>query len=125
MRLSLFTERLAVCRLEPGDPIPGWALHGAFCSVTRAPGELSIVCAERSVPAGVRAESGWRLLAIAGPLPFSLTGVLASIAVPLADARVSIFAISTFDTDYVLVKDADLARALDALRASGHHVLAD
>jgi len=81
------------------------------------------VCAEGLAPEGTKCESGWRIFQVAGPLEFSLTGILAAIAAPLANAGVSIFAISTFDTDYVLVKEENLARAVEALRGAGQHVL--
>lgn len=93
-----------------------------FSSVTRTPSELSVVCAEGLAPAGTKCEGGWRIFQVAGPLDFALTGVLAAIAGPLADAGVSIFSISTFDTDYVMLKEENLAKAVDALRAAGHGV---
>jgi uncharacterized protein len=120
-RLRLLEDRLAVCRLDPGAPVPGWA-SGELTSVTRTPGELSVVCAEAGVPAGEVAERGWRALEVAGPLSFELTGVLASLSAPLANARVSVFAIATFNTDYVLVKEQDLERAIAALEAADHSV---
>ncbi len=122
LRLEALGGSLAVCRLGPGDEAPGWARSGPLQAVVRTEGELSIVCDERAVPAGVRAERGFRALRVAGPLDFALTGVLAAIAAPLARAGVSIFAVSTFDTDYVLVREADLTRALAALAAAGHDV---
>lgn len=82
-----------------------------------------MVCAESAVPAGLRCERAWRALRVEGPLDFALTGVLASLALPLAEAGVSIFAISTFDTDYVLVQEENLERAVNALRLAGHEVL--
>jgi hypothetical protein len=117
---------LAVCQLAAETPIPSWALAGGFFSVTRSTDELSIVCEERVcrehlVPAGVRIELGWVALRLEGPFPFSMTGVLASFLEPLAEAKIPIFAISTFDTDYVLVKREDLERAVTALEAAGHH----
>lgn len=90
--------------------------------MTRTADELSIVCPELSVPAHVRHEPGWRAFQVEGPLPFSATGILAAIAVPLAAAGISIFSVSTFDTDYVLVKDSDASPAAAALYASGHRV---
>ena len=84
--------------------------------------ELSVVCAEGVVPAGVRCDKGWRVFQVAGPLDFALTGILAAIAAPLADAGVSIFAVATFDTDYVMVKEEALAKAVEALRGAGHTV---
>jgi hypothetical protein len=114
---------LAVARLDPVGPLPDWAQPaGGLSAVVHAPGEVTVVCAAARVPDGVRAERGWRALRVAGPLDFALTGVLATIAVPLADAGVSIFAVSTFDTDYVLVRADRLEAAVGALRAAGHRV---
>ena len=121
-RLTILPETLAVCRLGADDALPPWLPARGFVSVTRTADELSVVCVEDAVPEGVRAERGWRCLAVAGPLDFGLTGVLASIAAPLADAQISIFAISTFDTDYVLVKAEKLDEAAEALRRAGHVV---
>lgn len=118
--LSVLPTPLAVVRLDATAAVPAWASSGELSSVTRTADELSIVCDEASVPPDARAERGWRALKVAGPLDFSLTGVLASLAVPLADARVSIFALSTYETDYVLVRAADLSRACDALTRAGH-----
>jgi hypothetical protein len=122
LTLSVLPDSLAVCRLGPDDAVPPWSRTGTFHVVTQTPSELSIVCAERSVPDGVTANCGWRAIAVAGTLDFALTGVLASLASPLAGAGVSIFAISTYDTDYVLVKQDTLDRALAALSAAGHRV---
>ncbi|MBS1854339.1 MAG: ACT domain-containing protein [Acidobacteria bacterium] len=122
LTLHLLEERLAICRLPPSAAIPPWAAGGAFLSITRTADELSVVCAESAAPGDARCERGWRALKVEGPLDFALTGILASIAVPLADARVGIFAVSTFDTDYVLVKEDSLAEALRALTAAGHTV---
>ena len=111
-----------MCRLPPDAAIPAWAAGGTFSSITRTPDELSIVCEERLAPDDGKSEGGWRALQVAGPLDFALVGILAAIAAPLAEAGVSIFAVSTFDTDYVLVKESNLARAIDALRDAGHEV---
>src|SRR4051812_10038212 len=120
LKLEALDVELAVCRLGAEEALPAWSTSSGFFSVSRTSDELSIVCAEEGVPPGVKAEKGWRAIRVAGPLEFSLTGVLASIANPLARARISVFAISTFDTDYVLVKGVDLKAALEALAASGH-----
>ena len=88
--------------------------------MTQSTSELSIVCEEHRVPVGVRVELGWFALKLEGPFPFSMTGVLASFLDPLAEAKIPVFAISTFDTDYVLVKREDLERAKKALAAAGH-----
>lgn len=121
LTLSVLPETLAICRLEREASVPEWAM-GEFVSITRTPDELSIVCNERDVPPGVKADRGWRALKIEGPLDLALTGVLASIAVPLAEARINIFAISTFDTDYVLVKADRVTEAIRVLRTSGHMI---
>jgi hypothetical protein len=110
----------AVCRLAGDAPLPPWATAGHFVSLTRTPEELSLVCAQDAVPEGIVCERGWRCLRVAGAVPFSAVGVLASLTAPLAEARISVFAVSTFDTDYLLVRERDLERALDALRRMGH-----
>jgi hypothetical protein len=120
LSLSILPESFAIARLSPEAPVPPWAGSGALQSVTRTPEELSIVCRENAMPAGVTGRRGWRAIRVAGPLEFSLTGILASLATPLAEARISIFAISTHDTDYILVPDPKLGPAVDALTAAGH-----
>jgi enamine deaminase RidA (YjgF/YER057c/UK114 family) len=114
MDLTVLPEPLAICRLPASARIPSWALeeHESLSAITRAPGELSIVCPEEAVPPDVQYEGGWRALQVPGPIPFETTGVLASIAQPLAAAGISIFAISTYDTDYVLVKEPERALAV-------------
>ena len=120
--LSILPDSLAICRLEPDDPFPDWTGNGDLLSLTRTTDELSIICPQAIVPEGVLADKGWRALKIQGPLDFSLVGVLAELAGLLADAKVSIFVISTFDTDYILVKEEKLKRATEALMIAGHHV---
>lgn len=122
LKLRLLPGTFAVCRLEPDAAIPAWALAGILTSISRTPDELSIVCPEAQVPEGILAEKGWRCFKIQGPLPFAMTGVLASLVNPLAEAGISLFAFSTYDTDYVLVKDAALERALTALLQAGHSI---
>jgi uncharacterized protein len=118
-------ERLAVCQLTADAPVPDWALAGGFFCVTRTADELSIVCEENRVPAGVRAERDWVSLKLEGPFPFSMTGVLASFLEPLAEAGIPIFAVSTFDTDYVLIKRETLEAAVEVLRTAGHEQVGD
>jgi len=116
MDLTVLPEPLAICRLPPTDRIPSWALeeHESLVSITRTPEELSIVCPEEAVPPDVeQVEDGWRALKVPGPIPFETTGVMASIAQPLAAAGLTLFAVSTYDTDYILVKE--LERALEVL----------
>jgi hypothetical protein len=93
-----------------------------FTSVTRTADELSIVCPEGAVPKGTKCESGWRIFKIEGPFDFALTGILVAVTKPLADSGVSIFAVSTYDTDYVMVKNQNVRKAIRALTAAGHHV---
>jgi GNAT superfamily N-acetyltransferase len=121
-RLCVLDGHLSVCRLHPESEVPEWAVTGDLFSVTRTRDELSVVCPEAEVPGGVRSEGGWRVLELEGPFEFSEVGVLASVAAPLAEAGVGIFAMSTFDTDYVLVKEKQLESAVAALRGRGHEV---
>jgi len=118
-------EHLAVCRLAHDAPIPILALEEKFFCVVRTRDELSIVCPEKActasqIPDGAAIEPRWIALQLEGPFPFSMTGVLASFLQPLAEAQIPIFAISTFDTDYVLIKHKDVERALMALAEAGH-----
>jgi hypothetical protein len=122
LTLSIQPNTYAVCRLEPTEGIPSWAPRGAFWSIIGTPDELSIVCQESSVPSSVKREGGWRILKCEGPLDFALTGIMASIADPLADAGVSIFPLATYDTDYVLVKESQLQTCRNALASYGHVV---
>ncbi len=115
-------DKYAVCRLDPRAPIPAWILLGPFASITRTEDELSIVSPESNVPEGVQAERAWRRLKIEGPLDFTLAGVLASLAAPLADAGTSIFVVSTYDTDYLLVKQDMVTRALKLLTGAEHRI---
>ena len=120
--LRVLDGELAVCRLPADAPAPPVPAGAALFAVTRTRGELSIVCPRADAPADAEVEPGWRALGVLGPLDFGLTGILASLATPLAAASVSIFAISTYDTDYVLVRDTALPAAIDALRGAGHVV---
>jgi len=112
-----------VCRAAAGAQIPAWGVKGEFFCVMRTPDELSIVCPENRIAQdheGVVVEGGWIALKLEGPFPFAMTGVLSSFVEPLAKAGIPVFAISTFDTDYVLIKDENLKEALTALGAAGH-----
>jgi len=122
-RLQIMPQRLAVARLDPAADLPAWLPRDGFLSITRTSDELSIVVDEQALPGRVTAETGWRMLKVLGPLDFSLVGVLASLANPLAAAGVSIFAISTYDTDYLLVREAQFAQALAALAEAGFDLL--
>ena len=125
-RFSLLPDAYAVVRLGSSDSLPNWAVepHEGLFSVTRTPEELSIVSPEARVPSSTQAERGWRVIKLQGPFPFEQVGVLASFASPLAEHGVSIFALSTFDTDYILIKHAQLEQGLRALQEAGHAYVA-
>jgi uncharacterized protein len=120
--LSILPETLAVCRLDRDAQIPDWAFSGSFLSITRTVEELSIVTSQINVPDGFRRDEGWRCLKVEGTLDFALTGVIASLAMPLAFEGVSLFAVSTYDTDYLLVKERNLSKAVQVLSQNGHLV---
>jgi hypothetical protein len=120
LKFRVVPGRYAVCRLAPDAAMPAQPSGAHFWSATRTREELSIVCDETSAPSSAKAEKGWSMLMLAGPFDFALTGILASVLDPLARAGVSIFALSTFDTDYVMLPAAQVATALDALRTAGH-----
>lgn len=123
MHLTLERQSLSVCRLGADEAVPLWASGPrGFLSLTRTSDELSIVCASERVPATVKQEPGWRAFKLAGPLDFSLTGVLVAILTPLANAQITVFSVSTFDTDYVLVREGSVAKAVQALESAGHTV---
>jgi hypothetical protein len=120
--LSVLPERFAVCRLGPDEAIPDWVFSTSFWSITRTDEEVSLMLQEEFVPSSWKAEKGWRCLKVLGPLDLSLTGVLASLSTPLAQAGVSIFAISTYDTDYLFVRNTDFDKAQEVLAEHGHRV---
>jgi hypothetical protein len=124
LRLVLMSEPMAICRLAPGAALPSWAMTAAYWSITRTPDELSVVCPEAVVPGDVAASRGWCALRFEGPLPLDQTGILASVTTPLATAHVSLFALATYDTDYVLIPAAQRIAAIRALEAAGHTVSA-
>jgi len=117
MKLKLLGATFAVCRLSPADPTPEWP-RGEFVSISRTPAELSVVCDQVHVPADVRAERDWRCFEVEGPIPFELVGLAARITKALAEARISVFFVSTFDTDYVMVRSASVDAAITALRSA-------
>ena len=114
--LSTIPMSLAIVRLNALSPIPTWAIkQKKFFSITKTQDELSVVCSEEAVPQNVKAEKGWRCLKVEGPLDFALTGILSSLVQPLAEAKISIFSISTFDTDYILIKKENFQKATSIL----------
>lgn len=120
--LRVFASRLAVCRLPAGADLPDWATAGELLALIRTPDELTVVCNEARVPASVRAERGWRCLRVEAVLDFSMVGVLARISQVLAEAGISIFVLSTFDTDYILVQESRLEPACQALERVGYAI---
>jgi hypothetical protein len=123
LRFLQLAGSFAVCRLPANAPMPLSIESDSLISITRTSDELSIVCGTDNVPENAKCESPWTCFKLEGPFPFSLTGVLASFLDPLAKAGISIFAVSTFDTDYVLVKEESVPAALKALRDAGHEFL--
>ena len=113
----------AIVRFAADAPVPDWATNGEFTSITRTADELSVVCAAENLPADVHSSQRWICLKLEGPFPFSMTGVLLSFIEPLSANGVPIFAISTFDTDYVLIQEEFARRALDILRQAGHALM--
>jgi uncharacterized protein len=123
---SPLPDQYSLVRFPPDAPVPEWAFSpGGFASVTRTADELSVVCLAALVPAGVRVDGGWCCLKLKGPFAFDQVGILSSFAVPLAQAGVGIFAISTFDTDYILVKESQRELAIRALVSAGHVIASD
>ncbi|MBA4136314.1 MAG: ACT domain-containing protein [Opitutus sp.] len=120
--LQLIPGEFAVARLAPDATLPAWADSPVFSAVTRTADELSILCPAAQIPVGLKHEAGWAMFKLQGPFEFTLTGILASVLAPLAAAKIGILATSTFDTDYVLVKHAQLDDAILALEAAGHTV---
>jgi hypothetical protein len=123
LTLTVGAQRLAVCRLDAGAAVPRWFdAAGAPCALVRTEGELSLVAPQDNVPDDVRADRDWAVLAVEGPLDLALTGILSTLSGVLARAGVPIFALSTFDTDLVLVPAARRQDAVEALRRAGHTV---
>jgi hypothetical protein len=122
LSLAILGDSFAICKLRTDENIPDWTLSESFCSITRTPDELSIVCPQEVVPKGIQAVRGWRGLRVEGKFDFSAVGILSSITSSLAKAGIAVFVISTYDTDYILVKDSELDRAIAALRNAGHNV---
>lgn len=115
----------AIARLDPAEGWPWWATRSRFASVTRTPAETSVVCEEALVPAAVKAEPGFALYTVDGPIPFDAVGILSALVQPLAAAGISVFSVSSYDTDYLLVATATVDRVEAAWRAAGLGVVAD
>ncbi|MBS7526040.1 ACT domain-containing protein [Fusibacter paucivorans] len=119
LKLKLMSEPLSVCRLDTNSELPVWALKDPFFSITKTADELSVVCSQSSVPEGILCETDWCSLKVMGPLDFSLIGILSKISDVLAKASISIFAVSTYDTDYIMLKATNLEAAVAALSHDG------
>jgi uncharacterized protein len=117
------TGTYAIVRLASNAQVPDWAMRGEFTSITRTADELSIVCPIKNLIADVQSTNRWICLKLQGPFPFSLTGILLSFIQPLSSNGIPIFAISTYDTDYVMIQEEFLEAALDRLKGAGHLLL--
>lgn len=123
LTMKLLNGKYGVCRLDKTQLIPTWAQNSDFFSITRTSDELSIVCSQDDIPDDIKYEKDWKILKIQGPLDFSLIGILSSISTILAQKGISIFAISTYDTDYILVKNKDIDNAIAALIAERYEII--
>lgn len=122
LELSVLPEQLIISRWAPSAPLPSWATQGRFFSITRNSEELSIVSAADEIPQSLQGHPRWRAFKVRGPMALSEIGVLASLAMPLAEANISVFVISTFETDYILVNSDQLPHAIEALHGAGHKI---
>lgn len=120
MLLRIIPQPLAVCRLDPGQAVPEWAWKALFVSITRTDRELSIFCDSDVVPEGVAAPGTWRAFRVAGQLDLELPGIISQLSMPLAAKQISIFSLSTHDTDYMLVGEHQFQDASEVLRRAGH-----
>jgi len=123
LTMQLLTDRYGVSRLNQDEAIPSWATGGEFFSITRTEDELSLLCELQRIPEDVLCERDWRVLKVEGPLDFALVGILAAISQVLAQCSVSIFAVSTYDTDYILMKEKDLTVGIKALREANYQII--
>jgi len=123
LTLDLLEGNFVICRLSPSSSLPSWAFTGPFISITKTNDELSIITIDDNrLPKDIQCERNWKCFKLKGPFPFDMTGVLSSILNPLAKADIAILAISTFDTDYVMIKEKNLQIAIDVLKQNGHTV---
>ena len=122
LKLTSLKDEFVICKLDQGSEIPSWAFGGEFFSLTRTAEELSILCPANQVPELSHYETGWRGLKIEGPFEFDEIGVLASLTAPLAEAKISLLTISTYDTDYIFIKQENYRQAVNTLEAAGHTI---
>jgi hypothetical protein len=121
--LIVLDETFGICRLDPSALVPERVYQSSFFSITRTPNELSIVCTETHIPKSHRCSRGWRCFQVKGPLDLSETGILSTLSRSLAEAEIPIFALSTHDTDYLLVKEQDFKRTAETLESNGHNII--
>lgn len=122
LTLSILPETLVICQMDKDARIPDWLLASTFYSITKTAEELSVVCPQTNVPEGIKKDEGWRCLKVEGPLDFSAAGILASLTMPLAKEGISVFAMSTYNTDYLLVKERHLEKAVQILAQNEHRI---
>lgn len=123
LNMKLLDGKYGVCRLSTNEAVPAWGFKGEFFSITKTEDELSIVCLEENISEEIRCEKGWRILKVEGPLDFSLVGILSKISGLMAKNDISIFAISTYDTDYILIKDENIKMAIGVLNKDDYNVI--
>lgn len=123
LTMKLLENKYGVCRLDASESVPKWAIGGDFYSITKTSDELSIVCCEDNIPNGIKYERDWRILKVEGPLDFSLIGILSSISGLLAKQKISVFVVSTYDTDYILIKGKDMEKSIDVLSVEGYNII--
>ena len=123
MNIKVLKDRYSICRLESEDMVPLWVDTKNFISITRTEDELSIVCIDKNIPNEIMREKGWRVLKVEGPLDFSLIGILSEISGILAKEKISIFVVSTFDTDYILVKEENFEKSIKVLSDNNINII--
>ena len=123
--ISVLKDEYTVCRLNAFEDIPQWVLDTPLSSITRTAEEFSVVCPKAVVPDHLKSEQEWKCLKIHGPLGFDEVGIISSLTQVLADADISVFVLSTFNTDYILVKRMNIDKAVKVLSERGHELFID
>lgn len=123
LTLKLLKDKYSVCRLNKNDEIPKWIFQEEFFSITKTDEELSVVCLQDKIKENIKCEKDWRILKIEGPLDFSLIGILSKISTLMANNDISIFAISTYDTDYILIKEESINKAIEVLENNNYNII--
>jgi uncharacterized protein len=123
LTLKILKDRYSVCRLNKNDEIPKWIFDEEFFSITRTDDELSIVCLQDKIKEDIKCEKDWKVLKIEGPLDFSLVGILSRISTLMANNGISIFAISTYDTDYILIKEESINKVIEVLENNNYNII--